>query len=630
MTYLPAKTIADLPPIGAIDGTGRIAGSQGAVRSGSITLPDLAAWLAPRVNNLNAAAVINDPTGFQPSGGVARSVAGRLAETVSVADYGAVGDGVHDDTAAVQAAIAAASALANASYGGAEVVFAGKQYKITGTLTILANFITLVGQGPQGTMLIFSGMGNIDWITFGSSSVSVRRGGLRNLGIWGGSSNAIASNADGSVSGAAVKLTNAYDMMFDRVATENVLCGFDVGPGTNNIQLRGVVIVPNQAGSLYGINWHCPGDGSARSDVLRVDAVTIEGQWSNAIGLNWQGFCNTLVGSGLRILHMNTGIKVSNPAASGSYYPSFLNISDLELEGFKYRALDIRAGSDFKITNSDINNLTAGVAAQGSADDYAVYMAADVPYSYAHGLSITNSRIGGCQKNGLYFAGRDLQLDGVIFYTTSYAGSGAHSVIRLASTTVGANITNIVAEEFGGAGRASYGVQVDSGAQRVLVVNMDASACTAGAVSDATNAASAINIIAPGGTLQGLYHFPAAGMTQTRATTNGVLQAQVYNLSTGASAIARDGVATGTGNSYVIRDLKDNSGAPYYQEAGGSAVTLKYTDFPQHFFRTATGTNMFSIGAALPSYANDSAAATGGVPLYGYYQTSGAVKQRLT
>ena len=70
------------------------------------------------------------------SGAVARTTASKLQESVSVKDFGAVGDGVTDDTAALNAAVAWAKAN-----GGGDINIPKGNYYVT----------TRVGTDPQGT-----------------------------------------------------------------------------------------------------------------------------------------------------------------------------------------------------------------------------------------------------------------------------------------------------------------------------------------------------------------------------------------------------------------------------------------------------------------------------------------------
>lgn len=78
---------------------------------------------------------------------VERTVQAKLSETVSVKDFGAVGDGVTDDTAAIQAALDSLSA-------GGFLYFPAGTFKITSTLSSSANNLSLVGAGVGATTLL--------------------------------------------------------------------------------------------------------------------------------------------------------------------------------------------------------------------------------------------------------------------------------------------------------------------------------------------------------------------------------------------------------------------------------------------------------------------------------------------
>lgn len=80
------------------------------------------------------------------TGAVTRTVQSKLRDVVSVKDFGAVGDGVADDTTAIHEAI-------NSIPNGGSVLLPKGSYKITSTI-VLADYQNLVGDGMLATTIV--------------------------------------------------------------------------------------------------------------------------------------------------------------------------------------------------------------------------------------------------------------------------------------------------------------------------------------------------------------------------------------------------------------------------------------------------------------------------------------------
>ena len=100
------------------------------------------------------------------TGAVQRTVESKLQDVVSVKDFGAVGDGVTDDTAAIQAAITAVG-----TSGGGTVYFPAGQYNITSGLTIAYSFVQLKGDG-RNSIIYYAGTNRINYLLYCSSTAT--------------------------------------------------------------------------------------------------------------------------------------------------------------------------------------------------------------------------------------------------------------------------------------------------------------------------------------------------------------------------------------------------------------------------------------------------------------------------
>jgi hypothetical protein len=88
---------------------------------------------------INASVVVYDPAGL---GAVPTTVQAKLRETVSVKDFGAVGDGVADDTAAFAAAVTAAASLGCAVYVPGTATY----YRLLDEITV-PDGVSIAGDG---------------------------------------------------------------------------------------------------------------------------------------------------------------------------------------------------------------------------------------------------------------------------------------------------------------------------------------------------------------------------------------------------------------------------------------------------------------------------------------------------
>ena len=138
------------------------------------------------------------------TGSVARTVTNKLQESVSVKDFGAVGDGVTNDTTAIQAAITAV----NAAGGGVLLVPPGTY--IVSALLMKIN-VRIVGQGQESCIFKSSHTGyGLKMISATNGSTSVQTS-VENIKFV----NTNGSNTDGGYVDVAGTFVNLFNCQFN-------------------------------------------------------------------------------------------------------------------------------------------------------------------------------------------------------------------------------------------------------------------------------------------------------------------------------------------------------------------------------------------------------------------------------
>lgn len=177
------STLFPIPLAGSLIGwnaTGTALVNVGASGIGAGSIAD--------INIANNAAIQSTKTSFtnNGTGATARSVQAKLADTLCVKDFGATGNGVTDDTAAIQAALAQA-----ASAGAPRRVYFPMGTYLVSSGFVIAHPIRLVGEGAggavfgnfpaeNGTHIKYTGTAGATMFTF--SNVNFGNSGIE--GLW--------------------------------------------------------------------------------------------------------------------------------------------------------------------------------------------------------------------------------------------------------------------------------------------------------------------------------------------------------------------------------------------------------------------------------------------------------------
>jgi len=159
------------------------------------------------VNGINAEDVLYDPP-F--SGAVPTNVEAKLEQYVSASDFGAVGDGTTDNSAAINAAVTAVSLL-----GGGRVTFGPGTY-IIGSAIELDDNVQLHGANQKATIIKLKATANANLIQKKAGAVGFGAG-LFDLTIDGNDAN----NTSGGIYWAGASTGRGPAFTFERVTVQN-------------------------------------------------------------------------------------------------------------------------------------------------------------------------------------------------------------------------------------------------------------------------------------------------------------------------------------------------------------------------------------------------------------------------
>lgn len=348
------------------------------------------------------------------TGAVERTIESRLRETISVKDFGAVGNGVADDTVAISSAITEALSGTYAR----NIFFPAGRYKVTSALPIIDKSILVMGENPRSSQIAPSG--NFDCLTFKGTASRVADSGVVDCGIY----------ANGMTGGFAVVVDWAQNTTFEN---------FIIADAQNCISLRQCgntsfrnTLLDNVMGDYgvyaYASNTLRNGENDQIDIISFYDSVfqgnyTPGGPVPTAELLYLDGRVHTLGFFGLRLLSSLRGLVCKNsPALAQNFVPRFFMGSDLEVENMYAETQRLDYAVDYFVDS---------IFGAGSYTADGIYLGIGVGNFNPGSGSVNSNSLCGVNIDGAV----GVNINELSVYNNSLVGSGVKSGIYIASAS---------------------------------------------------------------------------------------------------------------------------------------------------------------------------------------------------
>lgn len=460
------------------------------------------------INSLAASGGSN-LVGFLQSGigAVVRTVQTKLREMISVKDYGAVGDGITDDTSEIQAAIDANP--------GRNIFFPKGVYSITG-ITVSNNNTTLIGEGSTtgGSILQpanttgndvtftgcqFSGIENIGifpivkktngyavYFTTGAfrcQAVDVNVNYAYNGFGFVNATECVISNSQcrymlgsrGVYFGGTVS-NNSYRLVIDNFGADNP---YPNGYGTVKAYATTTAFTLGDIVATNGIIWQCSQSGTTGStSPSNYPGTTAQTVFSDTITdgtVKWKFVClsslywivqdsyaYSLVIDKAACLNGARGYTMQDSAATGTSYPIWTFAWDLETDHSYSTGVQMDGGEGLYIDGSWIgSSLSGNGVVIGSSARGEVFIGA-------------GTRIVGHAENGVLIqAGpKTVNIDGCMIGLNSQKTINTYNGITVAAGVIDFSITNNRIGDLVGTGAnpQSAGIYLLAGATNQFII----------------------------------------------------------------------------------------------------------------------------------------------------------------